>query len=217
MSETLGEAATPGGAPEVAPDPHAGEFGAPARPRLGGLQEPVTFTDAQTAVLNAVADTMIPPGGGFPAPSEVDVVGFVARYVTPSGEGAVHYPFAAEDDFKAAVDGLGEAFVAADPTTRAEVITRLETDDETFFGQLRSLVYYGYYSMAEVTLAIRKNIPAGRDYHGPPQPYGYLDCIEPWDDEIYDARGGGTGFLATDDVTRVDLSTIAWIREGAKS
>lgn len=206
--------------PALAPDPLDVAFGAPARPRLGGLLTPVAFTDQQTAVLNAVADTMVPPGGGFPAPSEVDVVGFVGRYVTPSGERAVHYPFAAEDTFKAAVDALGQAFVDADEAGRTAAITALETADETFFSQLRSLVYYGYYASTEVTLAIRKNIPAGRDYHGPPQPYGYLDCIEPWDEEIYSARGGGSGFVETDAVTRVDLSNVSWIgaqREGAQS
>lgn len=205
--------------PALAPDPLDVAFGAPARPRLGGLLEPVAFSDLQTAVLNAVADTMVPPGGSFPAPSDVDVVGFVGRYVTPTGERAVHYPFAAEDTFKAAVDALGQAFVDADEAGRTTAITALETADATFFSQLRSLVFYGYYATTEVTLAIRKNIPAGRDYHGPPQPYGYLECIEPWDEEIYGARGGGSGsgFVETDAVTRVDLSSVTWIREGAQS
>lgn len=168
-------------------------------------------------MLNAVADTLIPPGGGFPAPSEVDVVGFVGRYLAPSGTRAVHYPFAAEDEFKAAVDGLGQRFVDADEAGRTAEIAGLERDDETFFGQLRSLVYYGYYSMTEVTLAIRRNVPAGRDYHGPPQPYGYLDTTEPWDDATLATRGGVADYIATDEVTRVDLSKISWSRNGATS
>ena len=213
MSEKLGEEATPWGAPEVDPDPDLSGFGAPERPRLGGLAHPVRFTDAQTAVLNAVADTLVPGGGGFPAPSEVDVVGFIGRYLAPSGTRAVHYPFAAEDDFKASVDELGEAFVDADDAGRTETLTRLESEDETFFGQLRSLVYYGYYSMTEVTLAIRKNIPAGKDYHGPPQPYGYLDTTEPWDDSSLSTRGGAADYIATEDVKRVDLSGIEWIQK----
>ena len=212
MSQKLGEAPTPEGAPEVAPEPPV-SFGAPERPRLGGLAKPIRFTDTQAAVLNAVADTLVPPGRGFPAPSEVDVVGFVGRYLAPSGTPAVHYPFAAEDEFKASVDALGDAFAQADEAGRTEILSRLEQEDETFFGQLRSLVYYGYYSMTEVTLAIRKNIPAGKDYHGPPQPYGYLDTTEPWDDTTLATRGGAADHLATDEVKRVDLGSIEWIQK----
>lgn len=40
MSEKLGETPTPEGAPEVAPEPTATAFGAPERPRLGGLAGP---------------------------------------------------------------------------------------------------------------------------------------------------------------------------------
>ena len=111
------------------------------------------------------------------------------------------------------VDALGQGFVDADEAGRTETLARLETDDETFFGQLRSLVYYGYYSMTEVTLAIRKNIPAGKDYHGPPQPYGYLDTTEPWDDATLETRGGLADHIATEDVQRVDLSGIEWIQQ----
>lgn len=210
--EPLGEKPSVWGAPEVEPDVKGG-FGAPERPRLGGLAVPIRFTDAEAAVINAVADTMVPPGKGFPAPSEVDVVDFVGRYLAPSGTRAVHYPFAAEDEFKASLAGLGQEFVDADETGRTDTLARLEREDEEFFGQLRSLVYYGYYSMTEVTLAIRKNIPAGRDYHGPPQPYGYLGTTEPWDDATLATRGGSADHLATDEVKRVDLSGIEWIQK----
>ena len=209
--EPLGERAGVWGAPEVAPEVK-GDFGAPERPRLGGLASPVRFTDGQAAVINAGADTLVPAGNGFPAPSEVDVVDFFGRYLAPSGTKAVHYPFAAEDEFKAKLDGLGDTFVNADAAGRAEAVTKLEREDEEFFGQLRSLTYYGYYSMTEVTLAIRKNIPAGKDYHGPPQPYGYLDTTEPWDDASLATRGGAADYIATEDVTRVDLGKIEWVQ-----
>ena len=210
--KALGENGGPWGAPEVDPEVK-GTFGAPERPRLGGLAVPVAFTDTQTAVINAIADTMVPPGNGFPAPSEVNVVSFFGRYLAPSGTRAVHYPFAAEDEFKAKLDALGDAFVNADEAGRTDTIGRLERDDEEFFGQLRSLAYYGYYATTEVTLAIQKNIPAGKDYHGPPQPYGYLDSTEPWDDESLSTRGGAADHLATDEVKRVDLSGIEWIQK----
>ena len=214
MSERLGEQPKVQGAPEVAPDPGASGFDV-GRPRLGGLETPVEFSEQQTAILNAAADEIIPPGEGFPAPSEVNVVDFIGRYTTPSGEEAIHYPFVEEDDFKAAIDGLGEEFLSADSAQRVETLKRVEKEDETFFTQLRNLVYYGYYSRPAVTLAIQKNLPAGRDYHGPPQPYGYIRTIEKWDadEATFSARGGG-GYIATEDVKRIDLSKIDWIKNG---
>ena len=217
MSEKLGEKPAPFGAPEVTPDPGPETHFETGRPRLGGLENPVTFDELQIAVLNAVADTMIPPGRGFPAPSEVDVVDFVGRYVTPSGYRNKHYPFACEDEFKAGLDRLGQGFVDADTTGRTDAISGLEKAEDTLFEQLRSLVYYGYYSMPEVTQAIRRNLPAGRDYHGPPLPYGYLRGLEPWDSDTLAGAGQGSGHVATDDVTRVDLSQIGWIQNGASS
>lgn len=210
----MGGRPTPKGAPEVAPDPRAEGGFEVGRPRLGGLESPVQFSERQTAILNAAADEIIPPGGGFPAPSEVNVVDFIGRYVAPSGYKAIHYPFAEEDDFKAAVDGLGEDFLSAESKGRVERLEGLETEEGPFFEQLRNLVYYGYYSATEVTLAIQKNLPAGRDYHGPPQPYGYIQTIEWWDEDLLAERGGG-GHIATEDVERIDLDKVGWIENGS--
>ncbi len=212
MGERLGEDKSKvWGAPEVSPDPAESGFEV-GRPRLGGLEFPVEFTEQQTAILNAAADEIIPPGEGFPAPSEVNVTDFIGSYVTPSGEEALHYPFVAEDDFKAAIDRLGENFVSADPAKRVETLKQIETEDETFFTQLRNLVYYGYYSRPAVTLAIQENLPAGRDYHGPPQPYGYIRTIEKWDESMY-SHGRGS-YIKTEDVERIDLGQIGWIQNG---
>ena len=215
----LGDTAAPWGAPEVAPEPGPDSFFEEGRPRLGGLLHPITFDGDQAAVLNAVADTMVPGGAGYPAPSEVDIVDFVGRYLTPSGYRSKHYPFAAEDEFKAGLDRLGQDFVDADADGRRAALAALEQDeDDPLFGQLRAFVYYGYYARPEVTIAIRRNMPAARDYHGPPLPYGYLNCIEPWDEATLDGAGGGTKHLATDEVKRVDLSKVSWLdKKGAQS
>ena len=146
------------------------------------------------------------------------MVDFIGRYTAPSGEKAIHFPFVEEDDFKAAVDGLGEDFLSADSAGRVETLKRIEKEDETFFEQLRNLVYYGYYSRPAVTLAIQKNIPAARDYHGPPQPYGYIKSIERWksDEETFDSRGSSGSYIATEDVRPIDLSKIDWVQNGKK-
>ena len=216
MSDNLGERPAPLGAPETTALPgEAGGFFESGRPRLGGLQVPIRFDDTQTAVINAVADTIIPPDPNWPTASEVDLVTFVGRYVTPSGYRNKHYPFAGEDEFKAGLDRLGQAFVDADTAGRTEAVAALEKagqeeGGDPLFEQLRSLVYYGYYSRPVVTLAIRRNLPAGRDYHGPPLPYGYLATTEPWDEETLTQAGEHGSYLETDQVTRVDLSQLTW-------
>jgi hypothetical protein len=215
MSEKLGETPAPQGAPETTLGAgQGGGYFETGRPRLGGLLNPAAFTGQQAAVLNAVADTMIPPADGWPSPSEVDIVTFAGRYITPAGYKNKHYPFATEDEFKAGLDRLGADFVNGSQQARTEAIAALESAEDPLFEQLRALVFYGYYSRPEVTMAIRKNLPAGRDYHGPPLPYGYLETTEPWDEETLSAAGEGNGgtYLETDAVRPLDVSGIEWVQ-----
>ena len=209
IEDTLTNA--PYGAPAVGterPDQPHFETG---RPRLGGLATPVAFTASEAKVIEAIADTLIPPGDGFPAPSAVGITDFFGRYTTPTGFRAKHYPYLEEDDLKRALAGLGGEFVAGDVDARTSQLQRLEKEQEELFGQLRSLVYYGYYSAGEVTAAIQREIPAGRDYHGAPLPYGYLHCIEDWDDEALSTAGQGAGYIPTEAVVRVDLSKLTYL------
>lgn len=196
----------PMGAKQTAPDPRRGW--AAQKARLGGYAEPVQFTDLQRAVIDTAADQIIPAGGGFPAPSEVEIVGFVARYVTPDHEPVKYFPLAAEAEFKEHLDACGQEFVDARPSEQVEQLRRLERGDDgdaatAFFEQLKSLVYYGYYARPEVTEAIRRHLPAGRDYHGAPQPYGYLEVTETWGDTVFPADRGG--YVSTADVQPVPI------------
>jgi hypothetical protein len=175
------------------------------RARMGGFDPPITFSEEQRAILDAAADEIIPPGGGFPAPSAVDVVKFIARYVAPEGTTARHYPFAEEAAFKAGVDRL-VSFLEAGSAQRVEVLERISKEDETFFTQLRDLVYYGYYSRPAVIQAVRENLEAGRDYHGPPQPLGYLSVTEQWEEsEIQQGRGS---YLKTKEIKRLPVESL---------
>ncbi|MDD7939749.1 gluconate 2-dehydrogenase subunit 3 family protein [Actinomycetospora lutea] len=217
MNNALGEKPAPHGAPETTATPgEAGGFFETGRPRLGGLQNPITFSDTQAAVIDAAADTLIPPHPDWPTASEQDLLTFVGRYVTPSGYRNKHFPFATEDEFKAGLDRLGQAFVDADTRGRTDAIAALEKASQEgtdpLFEQLRALVYYGYYSRPVVTLAINRNLPAGRDYHGPPLPYGYLQTTEPWDEDLLTQAQENGSYLETDDVVRVDLSQLSWTK-----
>ncbi|MCI4675845.1 gluconate 2-dehydrogenase subunit 3 family protein [Candidatus Mycolicibacterium alkanivorans] len=221
MSNDDDQTPAPFGAPALGTDrPDQPHFES-GRPRLGGLATPIVFSETETKVIAALADTIVPPGNGFPAASEVGIADFFSRYTTPTGFRAKHFPYLEEDVLKAALASLGEGFLAAGTKSRANEVERLEKDQEELFTQLRSLVYYGYYSAAEVTTAIQHEIPAGRDYHGPPLPYGYLDCIEDWDEAALASAGQGSGYVTTEDVVRVDLSKLTWphtqqVKENAK-
>ena len=207
---------TPGpqGAPAESVEPReGGSFFEEGRPRLGGLAHPVEFDATQAGVLNAFADTMIPPHDDWPTPSDIGICVFVGKYITPTGYKNKHFPFADEDGVKAGLDKLGQAFVDADLKARTNAIRALEESTDPLFEQLRALVYYGYYSRPEVTLAIKKNVPAGKDYHGPPLPYGYLEFTEEWDETLLASAGSTGSYLATDDVHRVDLSKVGWIND----
>lgn len=207
----LGEAPAPFGAPEETALPgEAGGFFENGRPRIGGLLHPITFDDLQAKVINAAADTFIPPHPDWPTASEVDLVTFVGRYVTPSGYRNKHFPFATEDAFKSGLDTLGQSFVDADAQGRTDAIAALEEAEDPLFEQLRALFYYGYYSRPVVTLAINRNLPAGRDFHGPPLPYGYLQTTEPWDSDLLAQAEENGSYLETDEVVRVDLSQLSW-------
>ncbi|MBS4730406.1 gluconate 2-dehydrogenase subunit 3 family protein [Mycobacterium sp. SM1] len=187
--------------PIVVTDPRRGW--AKTKARLGGNAIPVEFDELQKNVINAIADEIIPPAPGWPAPSQVRIVDFVARYVTPAGEPARYYPFAGEDQFKRDLDELGQAFVVASRNEKVARLRELEANGSEFFGQIKALTYYGYYAQAEVVKAIRENLSAGRDYHGPPQPYGYLDVTEEWGDTAF-PHGRGS-YVPTDQVRAVAI------------
>ncbi|GLZ51463.1 hypothetical protein Acsp07_10800 [Actinomycetospora sp. NBRC 106378] len=63
-----------------------------------------------------------------------------------------------------------------------------------------------------MVIAIRKNVPAGKDYHGPPLPYGYIQSLEPWDETTLAQANDNGSYLETDQVERVDLSKVTWIQ-----
>jgi hypothetical protein len=172
-----------------------------AKPPLGGWLPAVRFTATQAAVLDAIADQLIPAGDGFPAPSEVDVRGFISRYVTPAGQEPKWYPFLGEGDFGARLDALGVAFLGSD--RQVDILRGLERDDAEFFTRLRDVVYYAYYSRPAVIRVINAQLPAGRDYRDSPLPFGYSDVMDDWDDELL-ARVRGT-YTRTEDVERLPL------------
>ena len=67
--------------------------------QLRGFDPPVRFSTAQAAAIDAIAETIIPAAGTFPAASDVEIVDFFGRYVTPDSRPLKYFPLAPEKDF----------------------------------------------------------------------------------------------------------------------
>jgi hypothetical protein len=177
------------------------------KPPLGGWLPSVALSLQQIAVLNAFADELIPPGDGFPAPSEVNVIEFIARYVAPAGQEAKWFPYFGEDSFKARVEAFPAGFTHDRSEAKIAILQTIEREQPEFFTRLRDLIYLAYYSRPEVVRAINRNLEAGKDYRATPQPYGYSDNMLDWDTTLL-SRVRGT-YKRTDAVKRVNLEGIA--------
>lgn len=185
--------------------PEARELFDPQKPRLGGHEKPLRFTEAQRRMLEAMADTLLPGDGNFPDPSETDLLHYMARYVAREGEEAAYFPFVAEADVNELVDRLGEQFASQGQDERAAALRRFAEESHVVFAKLQALTYYGYYSLPEVARAIRNSGDAAIDYHGAPLPYGYPGTMGSWDEAVL--RHGRGHYIATEDVrpAEVDL------------
>ncbi|KRE76011.1 gluconate 2-dehydrogenase subunit 3 family protein [Arthrobacter sp. Soil762] len=173
------------------------------KPPIGGWLPGLAFTPTQTVVLNTIVDHLIPGGDGFPAPSEVNVVAFFGKYLPPDGQEPRWFPFIGEVEFKGRLDALGEDFNGADPTDQIETLQLMEQRDPVFFHRLRDLTYYAYYSRPPVIAAINKNLEAGKDLRNSPQPYGYSDTMDDWNDQLFNNVQGS--YTRTEDVRPVEL------------
>ncbi|MCG2624427.1 gluconate 2-dehydrogenase subunit 3 family protein [Arthrobacter sp. I2-34] len=167
------------------------------KPPMGGTPD-YRFSERHARILDAFADTLIPAGEGFPAPSEVEISGFIARYVTPAGMEPKWYPRLAAEQIGARLDSLADALLDPDPRRGYEAVRAFESSEADAFAVLRELVYFGYYSHAAVVRAINLQLAAGQDYRQTPQPAGYLEGLEAWDQESL-AKVRGT-YLRTEEV-----------------
>ena len=170
----------------------------------------VSFDETTAATLAAFADTLIPGGQGFPPPSAIRIVeDFMTRYVAPDGTAPLYLPAVTMSDVSALVEAVGSGFAAAAASERAAAVASLEQAQPELFERLRALVYAGYYSRPETRTAIANTVEAGRDWRGAPQPYGYLDVIEPWDESLLSSRGS---YIKTEDMRPIDPEALARLR-----
>ncbi|MGF1646713.1 MAG: hypothetical protein ACFCVF_07325 [Kineosporiaceae bacterium] len=152
----------------------------PTPPSVLATQTTVRLAD----VLDAVADTMIPPEGDWPAPSALAVGADLADQLR-------HEHLALISD---AAGTLPPGFAEASLVVRTVVLRRLEQTDPASFDLLRRACYLGYYARPEVVAVLRAR---GHDVSESPQPNGY--AIAPVDLATMPRTGRGR-YVATSDV-----------------
>jgi hypothetical protein len=128
-------------------------FTHPSRPGYFGT----TFSETLRRQVASLCDAMIPGDENYPSGSRAQVPAFIELR-------------ASEAD-RARFAALAERYPLDTPKEAALALSELEQTDLSTFGWIREFVYHGYYASPRVLAAMQDR---GYDYHGAPQPLGYL-------------------------------------------
>jgi hypothetical protein len=156
-------------------------------------QEDVAMMD-ETRILNALMDTLLPGGEGFPP---------------ASATGTAHMLLPRLRMADAALPGELTAAIAAQgslPTDKEgwrAAVARLEAVEPKLFVELRKYAYLTYYEQPETIAAIRA---LGLRYNSSPLPEGYP--TEPFSAERDGPRHRRGRWIATADVRPIDVSVL---------
>jgi hypothetical protein len=137
------------------------------------------------------ADAMIPGGGGWPRPSDTEMLAYIREGARRAADVAL---------LREALQAVGAALNDGAVALEAQ-LSRLRTERPLAFRVLQEFVYYAYYAQPEVVRAVRELLDC--DYISPPQPHGYA---MPPDAGIVPSRGHT--YVPTHEVRRVDLSGV---------
>ncbi len=151
-------------------------FGHPSRPGFYG----VSFDPETTDKVGHLCDALIPGDDGYPSGCRAQVPRFVEDRCSP------------DDLRRLTAITAGAACSSASKATA--VLENLERDDPLSFQWLRQFVYHGYYASHRVIAAMNDH---GYDYHGAPQPLGYVLSGETG----LPSHGRGA-YVMTEEVTR---------------
>ena len=148
----------------------------------------------ETEALNALMDTLLPGGEGFPAASETGMrATFLARLRQEDA--------AVPTRFVAAIAAQGN--VPDSPEAWREALARLESLEPKLFDTLRRIAYLTYYEQPKTIAAIRA---LGFNYNVAPLPEGYP--TEPFEPERDAPRHHRGRWIPTADVKPVDVSDL---------
>jgi hypothetical protein len=122
-------------------------------------------TSDQQRTLDAVLDTLLPGGEGFPSATAAEITTFLLDQAGTTGLQAWLLPLLAGLD-----QAAGSPFADHSPERRSALLRDLEATQPLLFARLLALAYYSYYAQPAVVAAIRA---LGHDYHQTPLPLGY--------------------------------------------
>jgi len=156
-----------------------------------------TAPEDVTRAIVVFVDALLPGDEVFPSASAVGAHGVLAiRLRETEGPGA---PAA-----------LAEAFASRGGLeTPAEAAARMEAEAPALFDAALLALYYAYYEAPAVIAAIRS---LGIVYNDAPQPQGY--AMRPFDPAVDLPALKRGWFVATSDVSRVDLTGIDFLAAG---
>ncbi len=168
------------------------------------MSSPVSesLTSTERTILELILDTLLPPDGHFPAPSETDMIDdFILKHL-PASDASPPYP---------GVDLAGLRLILgriSEDMNMTAALEELERDEPDRFQALWALAVFGYYSRPAVIEAIQHDLKPA--YHGAPLPHGYAHVIVPgtrrYPLQMPVAPPGH--YIATEDVRRVDLGKL---------
>jgi hypothetical protein len=162
-------------------------------PETAGPLPPVPLA----AMFADFVDVLIPGDDRWPSASAIGVQGLLlSRMVEEFGEAE---PRRIADALVAA----GAPFTGHDPAGRRAIVERLEAARPDLFAVLRSAVTLAYYESPVAADAIRA---LGRPYLLRPHLVGYPS--RPFDAARDTPTHGRGRYLATDEVTRIDISGL---------
>ena len=152
---------------------------------------------AAAALLADFVDVLIPAGGDWPSAATVGVQAFLAtRLFEDLGRG--HFARLAT-----AILAAGGPFTDRSEEERIAIVARFEAAEPALFGWVRDAAYIAYYENPFVAAVINAQ---GHPYDVRPHLKGYP--LQPFDIDRQTPRHGRGSYIATQDVRRVDTSTL---------
>jgi len=128
-------------------------FGHPSRPGFYG----VSFNPVIADKVGCLCDALIPGDDGYPSGCRAQVPQFIEDRCSP-------------DDLRR-LEQITAGAACSTASEAAALLENLELNDSLSFQWLRQFVYHGYYASRRVIAAMADR---GYDYHGAPQPLGYV-------------------------------------------